>query len=95
MLQFKMAEYRQIRDETKNCFCGICFIGILGQELAPSRPGSFPGLFKHRRESSSSSFGGRWSREPWVIGRSLSLFCCGDGQAQCQHLALNFGTCVL
>ena len=33
MLQFKMAEYRQIRDETQNCLCGICFIGILGKNI--------------------------------------------------------------
>ena len=33
MLQFKMAEYRQIREEKQNCFCGIYFIGILGKDL--------------------------------------------------------------
>ena len=33
MLQFKMAEYCQIRDENQNCFCGICLIGILGKDL--------------------------------------------------------------
>ena len=33
MLQLKMAEYLQIRDEKQNCFCGNCFIGILGKDL--------------------------------------------------------------
>ena len=33
MLQLKMAEYRQIRDEQQNCVCGICLIGILGKDL--------------------------------------------------------------
>ena len=33
MLQLKMAEYRQIRDEKQNCFCGICLIGILGKNF--------------------------------------------------------------
>ena len=33
MLQCKMAEYRQIRDENKNCFCGIVVIGILGKDI--------------------------------------------------------------
>ena len=33
MLQSKMAEYCQIRDENKNCFCGIFCMGILGKDL--------------------------------------------------------------
>ena len=34
LVQFqKVAEYRQIRDEKQNCFCGICLIGILGKDL--------------------------------------------------------------
>ena len=33
MLQLKMAEYRQIRDEKQNCVCGICLIGIYEKTL--------------------------------------------------------------
>ena len=33
MLQLKVAEYCQIRDENQNCFCGIFLIGILGKDL--------------------------------------------------------------
>ena len=34
MLQLKIAEYCQIRDEQKNCCCGILLIGILGKDFA-------------------------------------------------------------
>ena len=33
MLQLNMTEYRQIRDEQQNCFCGIVLIGILGKDF--------------------------------------------------------------
>ena len=33
MLQLQMAEYRQIRDEKQNCFCGNLCIGILGKDI--------------------------------------------------------------
>ena len=33
MRQLKMAEYCQIRDENKNCVCGICCMGILRKDV--------------------------------------------------------------